>query len=63
MALVHELEPKLSHIPPTWEGITRAAQQTITQFMSGTHEEDGAEDITQETEVVQETAGINGEAL
>ena len=43
MALVHELEPKLSHIPPAWEGISRAAQLTISQFMSGAHEEDGTE--------------------
>jgi|GEM_PF-207997 len=63
MALVHELEPKLSHIPPRWEGITPAAQQTIVSFMSGAHDESLTEDIIQEAASVQETAGVNGAAL
>ncbi|MFO1369544.1 MAG: ParA family protein [Marinagarivorans sp.] len=63
MALVHELEPKLSHIPPAWECISRAAQLTISQFMSGAHEEDGTEAIIQDAETTQEAAEANGEAL
>lgn len=62
MSLVHELEPKLSHIPPSWEGISRSTQQTIDQFMSGNHEH-GADEITQETELEQEAADMSGEAL
>lgn len=62
MSLVHELEPKLSHIPPTWDGISRSTQQTINLFMSGNHE-DEPEEITQETELDQEAAEINGGVL
>jgi chromosome partitioning related protein ParA len=38
LALIYELEPKLSNIAPHWEGITQGAVNSINAFMLNGHE-------------------------
>lgn len=46
LSLVHELEPKLSHIVPNWEGIPKAALQQLQEHTTDTgHSDVSAEEI------------------